>query len=42
MTALTPKDQKLLALFGVVVLVGVLGLWFPKAKDAWEMARTAS
>ncbi len=39
MTALTPRDQKLLALFGVVVLLGVLGLWFPKAKDAWETAR---
>lgn len=36
MTALSSKDQKLLGLFVVVVLLGVLGMWYPKAKKNWE------
>ncbi len=39
MSALSQKDQKLLGVFVVVVLLGVLGLWFPKAKLAWETQR---
>lgn len=36
MTALSAKDQKLLGLFVVVVLLGVLGMWYPKARKNWE------
>ncbi len=36
-TALTDRDKKLLGLFVVVLMVGSLGLWFPKAKVAWQM-----
>lgn len=36
MTPLSPKDQSLLALFCVVLAVGSLALWFPKARAAWE------
>ncbi len=37
MTAMTERDKKLLVLFAVVVMVGILGLWFPKAKVAWQI-----
>ncbi len=39
MTALSQKDQKLLILFAVVVAIGILGLWYPKAKASWETER---
>ncbi len=34
-TAITERDKRLLSIFVVVLLVGVLGMWFPKAKQAW-------
>lgn len=36
MTSLTQRDQMLVALFGVVLAVGSLALWFPKARQAWQ------
>ncbi len=39
MSTLTARDQKLLILFGAVVLLGILGLWYPKARMAWEKQR---
>lgn len=39
MTPLSQKDQRLLGVFIVVVAVGILGLWLPKARAAWETQR---
>lgn len=39
MTPLSQKDQRLLGVFAVVVALGVLGLWLPKARVAWQMER---
>lgn len=39
MSALSQKDQRLLIVFAVVVLLGSLGIWFPKARKAWEAER---
>jgi hypothetical protein len=35
MSALSKNDQKLLILFFVVVALGSLGIWYPKAKKQW-------
>lgn len=39
MTAMTERDKKLLILFVIVLLLGILGLWYPKAKVAWQAQR---
>ncbi len=36
MNALTARDKQLLIVFVLVAMIGVLGLWFPKAKAAWK------
>ncbi len=36
---MSTKDQRLLCILVGVILLGVLGLWFPKARVAWEMKR---
>lgn len=38
---MTERDKKLLVVFAVVVAVGILGLWLPKARMAVETARLA-
>ncbi len=35
MSAVSAKDRNLLILFVIVVAVGVLGIWYPKAKKQW-------
>jgi len=40
MAELSQKDRRLLVLFAAVVLVGVLGMWLPKARARWQMERT--
>lgn len=41
MNGLTGRDRKLLLLFGLVVLIGSLGLWYPKARASWERERAS-
>ena len=36
---MTERDKKLLVVFAFVVALGVLGIWLPKARVAWEMAQ---
>ncbi len=40
-TTMTDRDKRLLGIFVVVLLVGVLGMWFPKAKKAWTKQEIA-
>ena len=35
MSAISQNDRKLLILFVIVVAVGSLGIWYPKAKKEW-------
>ena len=37
MAALSQKDQRLVGVLIAVIALGVLGLWFPKARVAWQM-----
>lgn len=39
MEKMTARDIKLLIAFFFVVLIGSLGIWYPKAKLRWEMAQ---
>ncbi len=39
MEKMTARDAKLLIAFFFVVLVGSLGIWYPKAKLRWETAQ---
>ncbi len=39
MTPLSQNDQRLLYVLVAVVALGILGLWLPKARVAWQMAR---
>lgn len=36
MSSMTARDRKLLGVLILLLMVGVLGIWFPKAKKAWE------
>lgn len=36
MTPMSERDKKLLCVIALLVMVGTLGLWFPKAKAAWQ------
>ncbi len=36
MSGMTARDKQLLLVFVVVAMIGVLGLWLPKAKAAWQ------
>ncbi|MEG1553110.1 MAG: hypothetical protein RR982_06460 [Kiritimatiellia bacterium] len=39
MTALSSKDQSLIGAFVIVLLLGILALWFPKARASWQAQR---
>ncbi len=39
-SGMTARDKRLLGVFVVVLLLGVLGMWYPKAKLAWQLAET--
>ena len=36
---MTERDKKLLVVFAFVVALGILGIWLPKARVAWETAK---
>lgn len=36
---MTERDKKLLVVFAFVVALGILGIWLPKARVAWTMAK---
>ncbi len=41
-TTITSRDKRLLGVFAVVLLLGILGMWYPKAKQAWTTHETTA
>ena len=39
MSGLSAKDRNLLVLFVFVVAIGILGIWYPKAKKEWTVKK---